>query len=310
MAVKKIKLLPIWCLLVIAVLTTVDSEEELCKKVEIDAATRQQVFDPKTKDFRVSYRVYRDQYFWELIGLPKDRVKVKGPFDVPKDMLPINSSVSIVSIGAGPLKGKIYKFATYSRRWWRFDVDGKFEDSRNDWDLNTPRGFDAAYNDGDLDDKGHARTIAFFGSQVNYFMTRGIVWEKVQPWHINGTKYGQFNESFPLDHDLTAAMPYEPPKNDPHKYYVYLFRWDTYCFRPYKGVVGCPGGWKKNRDLFNCDNQQLVGPSYSEETTTVAKLPSENKGVTSGSDRSEPEETTNAFNLIAIIISFVFYYLL
>ena len=110
-------------------------------------------------------RIYRDEYYWDLIGIPDRRVNVRGPFRIWLQFMPIfDKYCSIQTVTSGYLNGHtfMYRFD----RFWSWYSDGRVYSGRGGGDQSDliPKsitGFWAVYNDGDLDKKGFSQMIAF-----------------------------------------------------------------------------------------------------------------------------------------------------
>ena len=220
-----------------------------------------------------TYRVYRGDYYWELVGLPDKVAKVNGPFKIwLKDMAPVTEGTSITTVVGGLIDGYTYKFK--DEKYW---VWGKNDVIRPSNGVSVPKGgFTAVYNDGDLDKKGYPRLVGFNGIKVFYFNTNKEIFRpEADP---KGTDFGAFGEKFPSD--IKAAMAFK--SNNPKvKYYVYLFKREEYCYRPITGVDGCPE-WRKNSELFGCSTAS-AGKSDSNAKPDGEAIPS------AGDDKPEPD---------------------
>ena len=227
--------------------------KSLCEDTYINAADR---FPNNT------VRVYRDEFYWDLIGLPERRAKVMGPFPIwQQNMGSTDGYTAFQTVTKGELKGVTFK---YSRgKYWSWNPDGSPRsggESGEKWSYRPIDNFYAAYNDGDMDQKGYSTFLAFSGIKVFYYNTTGNVFKPIND--SNGYVGGQYGEKFP--DDLTAAFAY--PNSDTNKnYYVYLFKQKQYCFRTYLGVENCTE-WRDNSELFNCPKDTV--PSETNETNS------------------------------------------
>ena len=197
-----------------------------------------------------TYRVYRDDYYWDLIGLPQRVAKVKGPYKIWwSNMAPMTRDAAVFTVIGGSGHGITYKFQKNKMWSWSSKGSQRIGDrSGESWSLfpkDTP--FSAAFNDGNLDKKGYPMLIAFSDIRAYYFRTSSLRFVRIgdEQGYIPP---GQFEEDFPGD--LTAAMPF-PSDDEDVKYYVYLFKREEHCFRPITGEKGCKE-WRKNKELFGC----------------------------------------------------------
>jgi hypothetical protein len=184
-----------------------------------------------------TYRVYRDDYYWTLVGLPDRVAKVEGPFKIPyKYMAPLNKTSKIMTVGSGVLSGNTWKFD--GRKYWQWRPDGSLLIGGLggvEWDQMPPFGLSCVMNDGDLDKKGSTRMIGLKALNAYYWRTDTSVFTPVGDIQ-KGYLGGQFGEKFPAD--ATACMTSaSSDTNTP--YFVYIFKMKEYCYRPIKGEDGC-----------------------------------------------------------------------
>ena len=110
-------------------------------------------------------RLYRGQYYWELIGLPAETVKVEGPFKIWNlNMGTFSINNALVTILEGNDIGSTYK--TDGQRYWAWDKNGRqFAGAvrGNFWDLIPEGGFEAAFHDSD---KNNPTVVGFKGIYV------------------------------------------------------------------------------------------------------------------------------------------------
>ena len=176
-----------------------------------------------------TYRVYRGNHYWELIGLPpkEKSAQVRGPFFLPyPKMKPFDKKMFVFTIIGGHWDGFTHQFDS--------DKSYLLWSPNNTYLMNSTFGdplnyYDTAYNDGDLEKKKYSKLIAFMGDLVFYYNTSQEMFKAIGVESGKGHLHGAFGEKFPSN--LTAAFPI--PSNNPKvEYYVYLFRKDKYCFRP------------------------------------------------------------------------------
>ena len=199
-----------------------------------------------------TYRVYRDNYYWELVGIPDEKSKVKGPYPVWYPyMAPVDRLSSVQTVIGGSADGLTWKFR--GQKYWLYRQNGQLIEggkSGYDWDLFPGNGFNAVFNDGQLPKKAKFPTmVAFSGIRVYYYNTADRRFRRIGS--ANGYEGGKDGEKFPVD--LTAAFAF--PSTDPEvEFYVYLFQRYRYCYRPNKGEDGCKQ-WRNNTELFGCSGE-------------------------------------------------------
>ena len=246
-------------LIIIPLVSLQESIVSLCDDPVIHAADRL---------LNNTFRVYRGNYYWELEGLPDNVAIVKGPFQIwYQNMVPFTSNSVIYTIIGGTLNG--YTFRYKAMRFWVYNQTGHLIQG----DLNgvlfpaSPLGgFEAAFSDQMMDGRAYPLTIAFKGPFVYYFNTYRQPVRRIGP--PEGAPFGLFNESFPSN--LTAAFAF-PLRDGNAKYYVYLFRNDSYCYRPIIGEEGCQN-WKKNKELFGCLSSPTTETSVTEDSFETQKI--------------------------------------
>ena len=242
-------------------------------------------------------RVYRDEFYWDLIGIPDRTVNVKGPFRIWRENMGVfDKSSSIQTVTSGKLEGYTFKYK--GPKVWAWHPDGSlYSGGKNghNWKLIPKSGFYAVYNDGDLDHKNYSRMIAFSDIHVYYYKTNGLVF--LQEGESDGYEGGKNGESFP--EDLTAAFAFPGENNSPN-YWVYLFRRDKHCVRTYLNVSGCPE-WRNNTELFGC-RKKTVPSSTTTNTKPTTIIPKSAKTPESDLDSMSD---SNQLNSLLMIICYI-----
>lgn len=220
----------------------------------------------------------RGNYYWELKGLPDiDNTFIRGPFKIwYQNMAPISKATSTITGLSGNPFGVLYKF--YKLQYWSWDSKGEQTAggvNGTPWSgLPSPNGLSAAYHDGN---KTNPVVVGFGGIRVYYYDTRSIFW-----WVIGsreGYIGGQYGENFPAEITSAFSWPSEDPKV---RYYVFLFRKEEFCFRPYllKSGKDCDE-WKSNKLLFCPKDKTTNRPTGQQTTRDVGPGQTQNAGIMS-----------------------------
>lgn len=197
--------------------------------------------------------IYRNDYYWELTGLPGKSGQAKGPYKVwYQHMAPVSGGTSVQTVLSGDNIWLTYKIT--GKRYWIYNsetgklvVGGKAGYTS---EVLTTSGCQAALSDGGMAGKGVPLMICFDGSTIRYYNMNERELRRYGKAKIGGA----YGEMFPGD--ITAAFAY--PSDDPTaKFNVYLFQNKKYCFRPYIGEDGCKQ-WKDNSELFGCGGKPRV----------------------------------------------------
>ena len=199
-------------------------------------------------------RVYRDDYYWELTGLPGRSGQSKGPYKVwYQYMTPIEKGSSVQTVLSGKTEGLTYKLR--GNRYWVYDSsNGQLKQGgKAGYKSNAlpSSGCKAVLNDGGMAGKGSALMICFDGSKVRYYKTNEREFRSYGRIADNGA----YGEKFPSD--ISAAFAYPADDKANAKFNVYLFSKKKYCFRPYIGEDGCKE-WRDSRELFGCKGNQMI----------------------------------------------------
>ncbi|XP_054162268.1 uncharacterized protein LOC128960218 [Oppia nitens] len=235
-------------------------------------------------------RIYRDNYYWELIGLP-DRVALpKGPYKILFDYMgPVTQTSAITTIVGGKFNGNVFKFD--KTRYWQWKADGRQVIGQKDGvDMSKgnfpPEGFNCVFNDGSLDKRWPGpRMIAFNGIYVTYWNTNFLPFRPIGKTNP-GYKGGNYGEKFPPD--ITACVAFKMD-NKKTPLWVYLFKRDKYCFRPITDAKECE--WRDNRELFNCNSQtnQNTDKNDYQDIDTILIPTQETINSLNGSDNQSPK---------------------
>ena len=210
-----------------------------------------------------TFRVYRDNHYWELKGLPNRVATPSGPFKITDQyMAPVDKDTSIMTVLSGDITGNTWKFR--KNRLWQWNEKGRLEVGGIggvEWKEIPEKGFHCVMNDGTTDKMG-PKLIGLTAIKAYYWRTKRKTFEPIGNIY-QGYIGGQFGEEFP--EDPTACMTF--PSTEPSiKYFVYLFRREKYCFRPITGEKGC-AEWRLNKELFGCNKQKEADSS----ATTLAQ---------------------------------------